>query len=193
MRVTKPGVVLVSVLAGAAVSSGFGASFASASTEPPDSGAITVGGTVPADSATAGTIPDPAECAAGLTLDDGTLTIATGDPAFPPYVLDDDPESGQGFEAAVAYEVADGGLAGAAAAVVAVALVLTVWGLFIAPKARLRLTTVPRSVVSVLLCLGTGWGLIATGHVRWGLVVALAGVLIVAAQVVLPQAEADAS
>ena len=94
---------------------------------------------------------------------------------------------------AVAYEVADGGLAGAAAAVVAVAVVLTVWGLFIAPKARLRLTTAPRAAVSVLLCLGTGWGLIATGHLRWGLVVALAGVLIVAAQVVLPQAEADAS
>lgn len=36
----------------------------------------------------------------------GTLTVATGEPAFPPYVIDDDPASGQGFEAAVVYAVA---------------------------------------------------------------------------------------
>jgi len=36
----------------------------------------------------------------------GTLTIATGEPAFPPYVIDDDPTNKQGFEAAVAYAVA---------------------------------------------------------------------------------------
>ena len=47
-----------------------------------------------------------AECAAGNTVDDGVLTIATGEPAFPPYVLDDDPASGQGFEAAVGMAVA---------------------------------------------------------------------------------------
>ena len=38
---------------------------------------------------------------------DGVLTVATGEPAFPPYVLDDNPESKQGFEAAVAYAVAN--------------------------------------------------------------------------------------
>jgi polar amino acid transport system substrate-binding protein len=48
------------------------------------------------------------ECTTGKTLSDGTLTIATGNPAFPPYVIDDAPESGQGFEAAVAYAVAEG-------------------------------------------------------------------------------------
>jgi polar amino acid transport system substrate-binding protein len=47
-----------------------------------------------------------ADCAAGNTVTDGVLTIATGEPAFPPYVLDDAPESGQGFEAAVALAVA---------------------------------------------------------------------------------------
>lgn len=48
-----------------------------------------------------------AECAAGNTLTDGVLTIATGEPAFPPYVLNDEtPEDGQGFEAAVAMAVA---------------------------------------------------------------------------------------
>ena len=34
------------------------------------------------------------------------LTVATGEPAFPPYVIDDDPTTGEGFEAAVAYAVA---------------------------------------------------------------------------------------
>lgn len=47
------------------------------------------------------------DCAAGLTLDEGKLTIATGNPAYYPWVLDDAPESRQGFEAAVAYAVAN--------------------------------------------------------------------------------------
>lgn len=46
-------------------------------------------------------------CAAGKTIADGTLTIATGNPAYYPWVLDDKPEAGKGFEAAVAYAVAD--------------------------------------------------------------------------------------
>ena len=45
-------------------------------------------------------------CAAGKTLVDGKFTIATGNPAYYPWVMDDTPESGQGFEAAVAYAVA---------------------------------------------------------------------------------------
>jgi len=46
-------------------------------------------------------------CAAGLTIEEDTLTIATGNPAYFPWVIDDAPESGQGFEAAVAYAVAE--------------------------------------------------------------------------------------
>jgi len=49
---------------------------------------------------------DAKACAEGKTLAAGALTIATGDPAFPPYVLDDDPTSGEGFESAVALAVA---------------------------------------------------------------------------------------
>lgn len=41
------------------------------------------------------------------TLTPGTLTISTSKPAYPPYVLDDDPSSGKGFESALAYAVAD--------------------------------------------------------------------------------------
>ena len=40
------------------------------------------------------------------TLTTGKLTVATGEPAFYPWVIDDAPESGEGFEAAVAYAVA---------------------------------------------------------------------------------------
>jgi polar amino acid transport system substrate-binding protein len=49
---------------------------------------------------------DAKACAEGKTLAAGGLTIATGDPAFPPYVIDDKPEDGQGFEAALALAVA---------------------------------------------------------------------------------------
>ncbi len=37
----------------------------------------------------------------------GKLTIATGDIAYEPYVVNDDPASGEGFEAAIAYAIAD--------------------------------------------------------------------------------------
>ena len=67
---------------------------ANATTEAPSSD------TTAADGQTA------AACAEGKTLTAGALTIATGDPAFPPYVIDDAPESGEGFEAALALAVA---------------------------------------------------------------------------------------
>ncbi len=37
----------------------------------------------------------------------GKLTIATGDIAYEPYVIGDDPSSGEGFEAAIAYAIAE--------------------------------------------------------------------------------------
>lgn len=47
------------------------------------------------------------ECAVGKTVTDGVLTIATGNPAYFPWVIDDAPESGEGFEAAVGYSLAE--------------------------------------------------------------------------------------
>ena len=41
------------------------------------------------------------------TVTPGKLTIATGDPAYEPWVMNDKPESGKGYEAAVAYAVAE--------------------------------------------------------------------------------------
>ncbi|MBQ1027045.1 ABC transporter substrate-binding protein [Micromonospora sp. C95] len=37
----------------------------------------------------------------------GKLTIATDEPAYPPWFVDDKPENGEGFESAVAYAVAE--------------------------------------------------------------------------------------
>jgi polar amino acid transport system substrate-binding protein len=46
------------------------------------------------------------ECTSGKTLEEGKLVIGTGAPAFSPWVENDAPESGEGYEAAVAYAVA---------------------------------------------------------------------------------------
>lgn len=46
------------------------------------------------------------DCTAGKLLNEGSLVIGTGTPAFSPWVENDAPESGEGFEAAVAYAVA---------------------------------------------------------------------------------------
>lgn len=46
-------------------------------------------------------------CADIATVTDGTVTVGTSDPAFPPYVIDNDPTNGEGFESAVAYAVAE--------------------------------------------------------------------------------------
>ena len=46
------------------------------------------------------------ECTEGNTISPDVLTIATGNPAYFPWVIDDNPEGGEGFEAAVAYAVA---------------------------------------------------------------------------------------
>jgi polar amino acid transport system substrate-binding protein len=42
------------------------------------------------------------------TLKPGTLTFGTDQPVYPPWFVDDKPESGQGFEGAVAAAIADG-------------------------------------------------------------------------------------
>ena len=56
--------------------------------------------------------PAPSESAAPAgddcpTITEGSLTIATGEPAYSPWVENDAPESGEGFEAAVALAVAE--------------------------------------------------------------------------------------
>jgi polar amino acid transport system substrate-binding protein len=55
------------------------------------------------------TVAAGGECAVdSLALfEAGKLTIATGEPVFPPWMIDDDPTNGQGFESAVAYALAE--------------------------------------------------------------------------------------
>jgi polar amino acid transport system substrate-binding protein len=48
----------------------------------------------------------PEESTALTTITPGKLTIGTGLPAYEPWVVGDAPESGEGFEAAVAYAIA---------------------------------------------------------------------------------------
>ena len=69
--------------------------------------------------AATGSVAQTAEqCAAGATfVTDGTLTVGTDSPAYPPYFQGgtqkgsewdlNDPNTGKGFESAVAYEIAN--------------------------------------------------------------------------------------
>ncbi len=92
---------------------------------------------------------------------------------------------------AIAYELVGGGLAGWLVAAAAAAGTVAFWGLLMAPRAKRRLATSPRLVVSAALCIGTAYGLVQTGHPWWGWFVGVAGVAVVAAQLVLPSTDAD--
>ncbi len=63
------------------------------------------------DSAADGSSESPAadECTPDSmeTIADGTRTIATDDPAYEPWFVDNDPTTGQGYESAVAYAIAE--------------------------------------------------------------------------------------
>ena len=67
--------------------------------------ALTLSGCAKSDSATT---DSAASCAKAdlATVTSGKLTIATGEPAYYPWIIDDKPETGNGFEGAVAYAVA---------------------------------------------------------------------------------------
>ncbi|NNF55461.1 MAG: amino acid ABC transporter substrate-binding protein [Acidimicrobiales bacterium] len=67
-----------------------------------DDSSSTDDGEMAADS---GEMTETDHCSAIKTK--GTLTVATGDPVFPPWMIDDDPTNGEGFESAVVYAVAD--------------------------------------------------------------------------------------
>ena len=66
---------------------------------------LALSGCSKSDSATSETA---ASCAKAdlATVESGMLTIATGEPAYYPWIIDDKPETGNGFEGAVAYAVA---------------------------------------------------------------------------------------
>jgi len=50
---------------------------------------------------------DAVDCGAPPLKADGVLTVATGEPVFPPWMEDDDPTNQKGFESALVYALAD--------------------------------------------------------------------------------------
>lgn len=73
---------------------------------------LAVAGCAPEDSDDAAASPSASGSASCTpesmtTLKPGTLTIATGKPAYEPWYSGDDPSNGKGFESAVAYAVAE--------------------------------------------------------------------------------------
>jgi polar amino acid transport system substrate-binding protein len=72
-----------------------------------------LGAACAADSSTVTTSPGGGSTADTCAKDSlnlvtpGTLTVGTDQPAYPPWVLKNDPASGRGYESAVAYDIAD--------------------------------------------------------------------------------------
>lgn len=94
-----------------------------------------------------------------------------------------------GGAGAIAHHAVGGGLRGWLAAAAATAAVIVLWGLFMSPKGKFRLGAGIRIVVSAVLCLATAYGLVDAGWSAWGWFVGIAGMAVVAAQVVLPTAD----
>ena len=66
-------------------------------------------GGAPAQGSSSATSGDTSAAPAAAVVEntDEVLVVATGNPAWPPYVMNDAPESGEGFEAALTYAVAE--------------------------------------------------------------------------------------
>ena len=80
--------------------------------ETDDAAADGAGGEVAsAPAAAPSEVASPATAAcdpAGLPLEEeGTLTVATGEPVFEPWMVDDDPSNGEGYESALVYSLAE--------------------------------------------------------------------------------------
>lgn len=91
--------IIPAIAVGALVLAACGSDDSGNSAAPSDSTGPTTANSTMTDGTVAGD-----QC--GPTIEDGVLTVATGNPAFYPWVIDDDPTSGEGFESAVAYAVA---------------------------------------------------------------------------------------
>ncbi|WP_404380814.1 DUF2568 domain-containing protein [Knoellia locipacati] len=81
-----------------------------------------------------------------------------------------------------------GGVVGSLVGVLAVVLVASLWGVFVAPRARRRLPKLPRALAAGGAVGVVGAGLLGLGHQRFGLVLLGAGLVLVAAQLALDEA-----
>lgn len=71
--------------------------------------ALLVAGCGSSSDGTTGASAGAKNCEPGklATKEQGVLTVATDNPAYPPYFEDNEPANGEGFESAVAYAIAD--------------------------------------------------------------------------------------
>lgn len=71
--------------------------------------ALVAAGCAPAEESEPAPSASPATCAKDSlqTVEPGTFTFATDEPAYHPWFINNDPTNGQGFESAVAYAVAE--------------------------------------------------------------------------------------
>jgi polar amino acid transport system substrate-binding protein len=75
------------------------------------SGDTTEEASAPAGAAVSEAASEPAEVACDVDslplVNEGQLTVATGEPVFEPWMVDDDPTNGEGFESALVYALAE--------------------------------------------------------------------------------------
>ena len=107
------GIIGGTALLAAAMLAGCGSSSSSGSSSTGSAGttAAAAGGSssaeASAESAVSGSAVAGCDPASLGTAKSGTLTIATSEPVYEPWMVENDPSNGQGFESAVAYAVAD--------------------------------------------------------------------------------------
>ena len=79
--------------------------------ETSDDGGATEEAPTTADTTVSEAASEPAEVACDVDslplVTEGTLTVATGEPVFEPWMVDDDPTNGEGFESALVYALAE--------------------------------------------------------------------------------------
>lgn len=63
--------------------------------------------TVSAGDSTTSAAAETCSTESDALFEPGKLTVATGEPVFPPWMIDDDPTNGEGFESAVVYALAE--------------------------------------------------------------------------------------
>ncbi len=70
--------------------------------------AVAACGSTTSSSTSSSTTASAANCTKGqlALVKSGTLTVGTDKPGYPPYIIDDKPANGKGFESAVSYAIA---------------------------------------------------------------------------------------
>jgi len=87
----------------------------------------------------------------------------------------------------LASSVVGSGFGGLVAGVLAVILVASLWGMFIAPRARRRIPRVPRALAAGGAVAAVGAGLVGLGQIRFGVALIGGGVVLTLIQIALDE------